>query len=586
MDAEIIIPEWWRVMHYEKGFDNPDFYGFDSETVDGLPYLIQFWNPSLAKYMFVNGCDIFKQFMEFLETLPGSRIILFNYYSKFDLPVIFFPYIKMFADDSFEMKEYGWEIKVFCSKNWWASFYNGVTGKYVQFVDIFNFFKGGLDKVAKHLGIRVRKLPRPKKLGEYAFAESNRNYIRYAMRDARIAWEEGKRIVDMHKELDIPICLSAPKMAELVFRKHFLKQGDEYLMPSDKKCLEYSILAYHGAKNGYYLDHPAYFMRVHDYDIISAYPYAMSILPSFLSGEYRFVNRFVPDVLNHPGIYYVAADVKPCRYGMLATPNFRLVKEGGEIKTFATGYEILEALRSKEINIRYINGFIFKSSASRNPLQEYVDYFYTKKQQAKKRSVQYEFYKLLLNSLYGKWIQTNPMEREKIVVGDDFAMQLIPQRRMAGGLFNPFIAASITGFIRSELHRLEHRYRAIETSTDSFKTLQEIRLSSSMKRLGGLEIKFQGPALFCRNRLNLLFKDGKVNGYALHGFWGTPDDLYCLFLSHTNNYSVSRIPLARESLIHSGKKPFEMMQEVRTLNIDWNRLKYYDRHGKERKPVY
>lgn len=563
-------------MHYSKGFDNPSIMGFDSETVTGMPYTLQFWQPTLERLTFVNGHNVLDKLLQFLEAVPDKRLIMFVYYAKFDIPILLYPHLEKFALDTFELQERGWEIKVFCSKSWWVSFYHKPTGKYVQLIDIFNFFKGGLAKVAKELNIKEQKLPKPARLGEYCYKRSDKIFVRYAMQDAKIAYRLGKLIVEMHKELDIPVCLSAPKMAELTFRSKFLHKKDEYLLPKSDKCLSYSLHCYHGAKNGYYLDHPALFDHIFDYDIISAYPYAMSMLPSFLKGKYEPVREFVRDVINYPGVYYVVGKLKPCRYGVLATPGFRYVKEGGDIKTFATGYEILEALRSKELRIDYINGFIFRSYATRNPLQEYVEYFYKQKSQTKKKTARYELYKLLLNSLYGKWIQTNPIEQEKVIVGEGLNMQLLPARKVAAGLFNPFIASLITGFIRAELHRLEHKYRAIETSTDSFKTQSEIHISKAMQRLGGLEKKFSGKALFCRNRLNLLLgKNNKVESFALHGFWGKTDDLYNLYLSQTNTYVVRRIPLVRETLLHSGKTPFVMNEEVRTLNVNWKKLRHY-----------
>lgn len=562
-------------MHYNRHYDNPSVMGLDSETVTGMPYTLQFWQPNYQKIMFVNSENVTRRFLSLLEALPDKRLILFVYYSKFDLPILLFPYLHYFSEDGFDLKIQGWQLKVFCSKNYWASLYHAKTGKYVQIIDIFNFFKGGLDKVAKDMKVGIRKLKRPANIGEYAFSRKDKKYIRYAMQDAQVAYELGKMIAKHHKEFDIPVSLSAPKMAELIFRKHFLNVGDEYLLPETEKCLSYSLHCYHGAKNAYYLDHPAFFRKIFDYDIISAYPFAMSILPSFLTGRYRAVAGFYPDVLNRPGVYFLHAKLKPCRYGIFSTMGFRYIREGGTVKIFATGYEILEALRAKELEILYINGFVFESTATRNPLQEYVRYFYEHKKKAKNKSASYELYKLLLNSLYGKWVQTNPVQQEKIEVGEDLSMKLLPASKVAAGLFNPFIASQITGFIRAELHRLEHKYHAIETSTDSFKTRKEITFRHKQS-LGGLELKFAGSGLFCRSRLNLLLDGRKIKGCALHGFWGTAKDLYNLYASQSTTYLISRMPLVRESLLHRGKQAFIMHDEVRELNVNWRKLKHYD----------
>ena len=193
----------------------------------------------------------------------------------------------------------------------------------------------------------------------------------------------------------------------------------------------------------------------------------------------------------------------------------------------------------------------------------YVDYFFNMKNETPKTNPNYMYYKTLLNSLYGKFIQTT--EDNKYFEVDGIDLKLTTWK--AGGLFNPFIASLITGGARAYLHSLEHEYKSIHSSTDSIMTTFKPRKEHLKDELGALQIETFGDGLFVRNKLYAIF--GDTIKYALHGFQGTVTDLIKLYINKEHEYETTKLIQVREGLLHEDKKPLTFMKLKRTLNTEW-----------------
>jgi hypothetical protein len=82
----------------------------------------------------------------------------------------------------------------------------------------------------------------------------------------------------------------------------------------------------------------------------------------------------------------------------------------------------------------------------------------------------------------------------------------------------------ITGHCRARLHKLEHTYGALHTSTDSI--LTQVRTIRSGTALGDLEIRARGTLLLFRTKLCvLLSEEGLGLKKALQGFHSDVNDL-------------------------------------------------------------
>ncbi len=577
------IPIWWgnKFVWLKKGYSKPDtILGFDTETNRGEVLCQQFVTLDEKKIIWCNTDTVLDKFLEYLERFGGYTII-YCFNAKFDLALLLRKFIDRFLADDFEVRYNGWVIKVFCSKNWYAFFQK--EGYFVRFIDISNYFFGSLDTVSQSFGLSVKKLERPEQLGYKQFTHKDKYFVDYALMDAELCYEMGVQIVKMHAYFDIPISTSSANFAEKVFRRRFLKEGQVIQFPPFSPR-RYAEIVYHGGKNGYYLDSPSLVHNCYEYDFNAAYGYAMYSLPSFLQGNYRRVTTFNE---KHVGIYHVKGVIKPCKYGILYDNRFNYFRVDSpvSINAMITSFELQEALDSNEFQINQIEGWVWVPSTEDNPLKKFAAYFWEQKNKMHKGDVRYLFYKLCLNSLYGKWIQRNPgYSGMAAKMKPDGGLEFKHYKDVSGGLYHPFIASLITGMTRARLHQYEHKLNAIESSTDSVKsrdfepTLQKVYFGRM--QLEQFECKecqkqyknFNG--LFVRNRLNLLMcKKGHILKSALHGFWGRPPILKELWERRGTEYTVERMPLIREGLKQSGKNLFETMSETRSLNIDWSTYK-------------
>jgi hypothetical protein len=149
----------------------------------------------------------------------------------------------------------------------------------------------------------------------------------------------------------------------------------------------------------------------------------------------------------------------------------------------------------------------------------------------------------------------------------------VPKKFKAGGLFSPVIATLITGFVRAYLHRLEHQYQSIHSSTDSIKTFAKLEVDSLPHGLGGLNVEVKGDCILLRNKLYLHYDGAMVLGgkpakYALHGFWGSVDELLAMVAGRRIHYEVEHLYRMKEAN-KQGKTPLKSYLQEREVYIDW-----------------
>ena len=578
------VPHWWRYgskfTKLEDNYTKPDYIiGFDTETCNGEIITMQF---SSSRGDVIKECNVSNSldvFFNYLETFNGN-IIVYCFNASFDLPQVFRKFLDLFQQDDFEIQTRGWQCKVFCSRNWHSIFKS--TKNHVFFLDIHCYFSGNLKSVSASFGLEVGKLDRPEGLGYKKFnIKKDHVFVEYALMDARLCYLMGLKIDEMHEHYDIPQSTSSANFAEKVFRRNFIHVG-ERIQYTPTSAMRLAELTYHGGKNGYYLDTPCHAKNCYEYDFNSAYPYAMYSLPSFLGGNFVKSTKLSDKYI---GVYKYKGVIKPCPYGSLFDLEFHYFKNVKRpVEGYATSFEIIEAVRSNELELERVSGYIWQPESEESPLKRYVQFFWEQKNKLKKGTVQYLFAKLCLNSLYGKFVQRNPSKQTTAKLRDDGSLDVEPQREVAGGLYHPFIGSLITGHTRSRLHKEEHLLNAIECSTDSVKSQVFHKPYAKAHYLGAMQMeklfcktcdiatnKFD--AIFARNRLNVLMcKKGHVLKAALHGFWREPEELKRMAFEKRNIYEVNRMPMVREAMLHSNKPMFQMYSEDRTLNVDWESM--------------
>lgn len=434
-----------------------------------------------------------------------------------------------------------YQINVMNSKRFGAVFTNSATHRRVRLMDGMAFFVGSLDSAAAMLGVG-RKLTMDSK--RFTLDDlTNDHFLDYARQDAYLTRLIGEQIIELHGTYDVPTCITAPHFAARVFRRHFLTSE---IALADPELEQAGLSSYHGGKNGYYLDGPKHMTGVYAYDITSAYPEAMRQLPDPEHSEWHWSEQYEP---NAHALWKVTGNYRSCKYRGLMQHGNAWHGTGAIVDAWVTSYELDAALALGEIELENVEGWIMRGPSG-GALVAYVDRFFDMKRNA--TGAARVAAKLFLNSLYGKFFQKVPLgivgyyDAETLDV--DGAVRYVetdpeaPYDYQAGGLYHPPIASLITGFVRAKIHRLEHKYHALMTSTDGFFAIGKPDAADVGTDLGMLTVE-RGDLSIWRERLyHFSPRDGKPK-YALHGFRGKLDELL-------------RIPLSR------GVYPYTALQVV------------------------
>jgi hypothetical protein len=567
----------------------------DTETVKGDPYSIQLFDGESAVYHLHKNGDILKTFVDYVRKRisPGYSNYVYFHGLDFDLPVLLHDYHHRFAENSFtvEIPALCANFECFTGKMTFARMYTPEGMVYIY--DTFRFVMTSLASACEDLRLPMKKLERPSYLGKREpTPEEEPSFQKYAMSDVYALWELVQWKMEQVKEQDTSIPISIAQMASLVFRKRFMPPKVKINFPP-LPCVIDSILAYHGGKNGLYTKTPSLLRNISGYDINSAYPWAMKMLPSFIGGEYKQVRKFSD---KYVGIYTITGEYTYDTYHLFFHHNFEIHPPGKVDNLCVTSFELERALSLGWFKPRRITGWIFIPSETYSPLGAYVDYFYDQKQRFGKTHAAYWIAKYLLNSLYGKFIQTtdyNAAERfvARVKNGKETREALLEhyeKESVAGGLFQPFLASLITGAVRAKLFDYETKYNSIHSSTDAILTKEKIK---SEKELGGLKFENKGDILLLRNKLYLHtngepFEDiakkaatitdrkeqAKLWGkFALHGYQGSIPDLLSMWKTRENLYKVDRMVRLKESFINKklSIKPLMFHPFEKTLEIKW-----------------
>ena len=449
----------------------PVVIGFDTETVEGPPELVQFYSEdqmNLTAHIWVNGETVTDKALAFLEKHCDGDYVMYCHNLGFDLVSLFRPMFSLLCKRSsgeFAFTYNGWSISgvmVSPSPTFCVLEKDNIS---IKMLDTGSWFMGKLSAAADLVCPHLPKLAMPEDLGSKYHSPKDTDFIAYAMRDAEVAYHLGKAIDEFHYQWGLEQSWSAANMSQRIFTKHFI---DEPIWNPRRDVVADAFKAYHGGKNLVVEGAaPAWHYPVDAWDISSAYPHAMTLLPAFSDRNlYRYNYPFKADLREYPvfGVYNIQGYLKRCHWPVLFTSNtadpktsFKAIQGKIPPGTWVSGWELNEALRSGELVLNKIKGHWYDADADpvkETPFQRFVTEFYHLKSTAD-NPIHRTLYKMVLNSISGKFIQKNTVEDA------DGRTDV-----KAGPLWHPFIAALITGHTRAVMHQLEHATQAIHTSTD------------------------------------------------------------------------------------------------------------------------
>lgn len=462
----------------------------------------------------MDGTNILDTFLRYLEERTRDRRKTYTVFG-FHLAYEFTQLFQCLPPQSWGFSEF------VCDADWYQLWvYNEKRHTFVirfpgrqgiRVLDAMAFIPTSLDNAAQMVGAGEKYEKPP------LFAKSQRHdpdFIRYAERDALLTQRLGVYVIDLHKQQDVPVSLSASHFAAQVFRRRYLTIG--IARPSEE-LEQLGLECYHGGKNAFYREDPGEYTSAYAYDIRSAYSEAMAQLPDVEKGIWYECNELDPHSIVRATIVYRGCRFKPL-WG---------IHETGLMDISTTGYELISALECGCIDVLGIKGFRLVGDQY-GALYKYVQDFYDMKRNAT-TGAQKVAAKLFLNGLYGKFFQKVPLGSAATFNLSNGQFQIHdwtqPYDYIAGGLYHPPIASLITGFVRAKIHRLEHRYRAIMTSTDGIFATQKGLPEDVGNNLGQLEAS-KGRLRVWRERLYIFEpEDGSKAKVALHGFRGKRTDL-------------------------------------------------------------
>jgi hypothetical protein len=265
----------------------------------------------------------------------------------------------------------------------------------------------------------------------------------------------------------------------------------------------------------------------------------MRALPDVERAKWRESTSYQP---NTHSIWRATIHYQPCTFRGLQHPDGSWMDQPSRSTVIATGYEIDAMVERGECEVIRAVGYVM-DGPSGGALSDYVDTFYHLKQTTKDDTTRITA-KLFLNSLYGKFFQKTPLGLAGSYEWStgNYVASVTDQSGdyEAGGLYHPPIASLITGFVRAKIHRLEHRYNAIMTSTDGIFAYQPPNPDDIGDKLGDLDVTI-GRLRIWRERLYLFDYDDSGNTKqkaALHGFRGSARELATIPLA-TGRYTYT-----------------------------------------------
>lgn len=561
-DSQIIKPN-------HRGLKRPvRCLGFDIETYYGKPYILSLYCPE-AGIQKVLGIEPgsgqgFLRLLDAVSLIDASceaGTIAGAHFMRFDLGVLVYDYL-LSKGKSWGSLENPEQIELSLPQGTFSLRLGNVVfatlktrHRTITFIDTSSYFKTGLNSAAESIGVKERKLAKPKGLG---FRRYSLSFISaYALQDSRLCYFLLRQIVAWWKDYEILPSISAPQMAGRVFLHKFVKTPWVRIPQS---VMGVSLLAYHGGKNGCYVKPGWYHAR--SYDIRSAYPWAMTQIPQMSLGQWIW-QETPPKPAEEFSFVVVKGEIpKEQRFPVLFDHDFKAFKAGVTFdETAISGMEYLLMVRLFPKWNHHVLGTVvwrYDRNFTGRDLADYAREMFARRERAA-NEVESTLYKLLNNSLYGKFIARTPQ---------------VDGTYLGGQLFYPPVASWITALVRCRITELEYQSDALHTSTDGFivasrpiATWRDVERENLGDTLGDLKFVNEGPLLLLRNKLYLHFgMDGRLKSYALHGFQGTVRELWEMVRRGKTDYTVDRLQGWREARRVDGL-PFANITRDMSLHI-------------------
>jgi len=445
----------------------------------------------------------------------------------------------------------GWKGKVVDGTSSFLILRNKTIDKSITIADSMAWFKMSLKRFAEiYLNKDMAKLQRPEFLGKRApeNKEEFEMFTKYAEQDALIQLEATKLIYRFCLDGRVRMSLTPAQLAGRVFQKQYL--CDRIFLPNHR-LLELIARCYHGAQ--FTAFGRGFFNDVYYYDINSLYPYAAINVPLNFSNtelEPLDIDKMEEGYTGFLAVRFKfpEGEMHPCLpvKGLInGFPKLAFPLSG---LSYCTTEEIALAFK-KDVEIQGMKGYGWypEQKDIKHDLGFFMRDIYSKKEEldrikekeelnAEQRN-QREYYKLLLNSLIGKFCQRN--------------RTWLTKKEIAGSLFKPDFASLILSKSRSIINGLISKHGAIYSDTDCLLTTKHLETGTKMGQLKNELGKGKGNLLSIRSKLYFVTKEEELVKCAKHGFRQPSEQVFKNILSQRKrsyiDYSVTRLTRLKEA---------------------------------------
>ncbi len=450
------------------------FYSFDTEDKNGKVTLLIFYNGT-TYHVFTKT----KKAIAFLDQIK-IRVKIYCVNVEYDL-------LNLFGEEELIRN-----VKLVFSKS------KLLAGKYkkVSFVDTLNHWKLSVAKMGEIIGVPKLKL--------------DPNDIEYCKRDCFITWEYTNKMLREYEKINMTARLTIGSTALNYFLQKF---NTVKLKKLSKKTLEYYKNYYYGGRTECFKIGRFQTEKndIHCIDINSLYafcmtkmypnPYKCSKVKNIPYGQLYIVYCKVKSDLDIP--------VLPKRI------NNRLCFPNGIFNGYYTNIEIEYFIEQGGKILKVYE--CYKFPIGLRPFKKYVDVIFKKRLKAK-NVYESETYKLLGNTLYGKWAQGNEVPEicdietylsdpesyrsAKPILNNEYiiATKIIDYPRHTNYIYSLFV----TAYGRVELHKLLTKVKndgniLLYTDTDSVIYIGKDYEQVENKELGGFKKEFSTTEIHIKN---------------------------------------------------------------------------------------
>jgi hypothetical protein len=310
----------------------------------------------------------------------------------------------------------------------------------LKFRDTFSFFPTSLAKLGKQLKFDTEKLERQSDLGKRDFrieadSDDKKYFEEYAKKDALITRMVAESIRELHINAEMQrIRVSAPGFA-INYLLHSIPEETEICTGTNEKNVMQLILdTYSGGRTGGVFHGKVENISVLDFH--SSYPASMVSLPSF-GKSMQYITHPDPGSITEEELLEIISECH-CfirlsgtetdgKYPAIVTNRSgKLTPIYGDFTNIATtGVEAYVGIKSGTLKVKEVLELVCLVELEPPeilPFKMFAEAAYTRKQTAEKGSPEYNSAKLVLNSAYGKLIES----RNETTVADDVKNLILP----------------------------------------------------------------------------------------------------------------------------------------------------------------